>query len=43
MRKKTLEKIEDDVVTMSYRIKTRTKLVSFEIANIAKAHLAIKF
>lgn len=39
----TLEKVEGDVATISYRIKTRTKEISFEIANIAKAHLAIKF
>ena len=39
----TLEKIEGNIVTMSYRVKTRTKEITFEIDNISKAHLAIKF
>lgn len=39
----TLESIEGDTLTISYRVKTRTKTVSFDISNISKANLAIKF
>ena len=39
----TLEEVKDDMLVISYRIKTRTKTISFEISNIAKANLAIKF
>ncbi|MDD6301942.1 MAG: ribosome maturation factor RimP [Bacillales bacterium] len=39
----TLEKIEDDTLTISYRVKTRTKYVDVKIDNILKANLAIKF
>ena len=39
----TLEEVKDDMLVISYRVKTRTKTVSFEISNIAKANLAIKF
>ena len=39
----TLETVDGDTLVISYRVKTRTKKVSFEIANIAKANLAIKF
>lgn len=39
----TLEKVENDTLTISYRVKTRTKYVDVEITNISKANLAIKF
>lgn len=39
----TLEKVENDTLTISYREKTRTKYVDVAITNISKANLAIKF
>lgn len=39
----TLEKVENDELTISYKVKTRTKFVTVQITNISKANLAIKF
>ncbi len=35
--------VKEDTITLSYRIKTRTKLVDIAKANISKIRLAIKF
>lgn len=39
----TIEKVEDDILTLSYFQKTRKKLVQTELSNIYKIRLAIKF
>ena len=39
----TLEKIENDELIISYRDKTRTKIINVKISNISKANLAVKF
>ena len=38
-----LEEVTDSTITLSYKIKTRRKLVTIQIENITKANLAIKF
>lgn len=38
-----LEEVTDSSITLSYKIKTRRKLVTIQIENITKANLAIKF
>lgn len=35
--------VNDDIITVSYRIKTRTKTVDINKSNISKIRLAIKF
>lgn len=39
----TLETVEDESIKLSYRVKTRTKVVDITKANISKIRLAIKF
>ena len=39
----TLEKIENDELIISYKDKTRTKIINVQISNISKANLAVKF
>lgn len=39
----TLEEADENVIKLSYRVKTRTKFVTIEVSNITKANLAIKF
>ena len=39
----TLEKIENEELIISYRDKTRTKVINVQISNISKANLAVKF
>jgi len=39
----TLEAVEDESIKLSYRVKTRTKVVDITKANISKIRLAIKF
>ena len=39
----TLEKVENDELIISYRDKTRTKVINVKISNISKANLAVKF
>ena len=39
----TLEKVENDELIISYREKTRTKIINVQISNISKANLAVKF
>jgi len=39
----TLEELTDETITLSIRIKTRTKQVTIDRDNIAKARLAIQF
>jgi ribosome maturation factor RimP len=39
----TLEKVENDTLTISYKVKTRVKFVDVQISNISKSNLAIKF
>ncbi len=39
----TLEKVENDQLIISYREKTRTKVINVQISNISKANLAVKF
>jgi ribosome maturation factor RimP len=39
----TITKIENDVLTLSYRVKTRTKEIEVSFENIYKVRLAIKF
>ena len=39
----TLEKIENEELIISYRDKTRTKVINVHISNISKANLAVKF
>ncbi|MFD2728288.1 ribosome maturation factor RimP [Enterococcus camelliae] len=38
-----LEKLDKETLTLTYRVKTRTKTQVFERTNIAKARLAIQF
>lgn len=39
----TLEKVENDELIISYREKTRTRIINVQISNISKANLAVKF
>lgn len=39
----TLEEANEEEIKLSYKVKTRTKYVTIEVANITKANLAIKF
>ena len=39
----TLEEASEEEIKLSYKVKTRTKYVTIEVANITKANLAIKF
>ena len=39
----TLEKVENEELIISYRDKTRTKVINVQISNISKANLAVKF
>ena len=39
----TLENVENDELIISYRDKTRTKVINVQISNISKANLAVKF
>lgn len=39
----TLEEANEECIKLSYKVKTRTKFVTIEVANITKANLAIKF
>ena len=39
----TLEEANKEEIKLSYKVKTRTKYVTIEVANITKANLAIKF
>lgn len=38
-----IEKVEDGKITLSYKVKTRTKVIEVEFTNIYKVRLAIKF
>ena len=39
----TLEKVENEELIISYKEKTRTKIINVQISNISKANLAVKF
>ena len=39
----TLVGLNEEIITLSYRVKTRTKTVDIQKANISKIRLAIKF
>ena len=39
----TIESVNDNVLTLTYRIKTRTKSIDVNFSNIYKVRLAIKF
>ena len=38
-----LEKVENEELIISYKEKTRTKIINVQISNISKANLAVKF